>query len=1147
MRRRGGANEQSRIRDRSRVGLVLAATLALLASGCWAQFRSDASHSGTNALEKTVSAANVFGLTAAWSAQPGNGATASSVAVFEPNAYVGSVDGTLVAYDSASGAVKWTGRAGGRIDSSPASSSGLVWVGSDDGKLDAFSTADGTLRWATSLSGAVISSPSVVGNVVVVGSAGGGLSALDATAGTVLWSTPTGGPVTSSPAVSNGMVYVGSGDGHVYAFNAITGAVAWSTPTGGPVTSSPSVNGGVVYVGSTDAHLYALNAGTGAGVWSTPTVGAISSSPAVADGIVYVGSDDGTLHAFDLVGGASLWSGDVGGIPSSPAVASGYVYVTATGGLVRAYHVLAACTPPVSRIACENTLPGSPSSGWDIAGSGDPTIQGFATDMSVDHGEIVHFKVQTPASSYHLDIYRMGFYGGTGARRVTTVRPSAALPQTQPACLTTIAPLVHLIDCGNWAESASWVVPANATSGIYFARLVRDDTGGASHVFFVVRDDEHHSNVLFQTSDATWQTYNDWGGAGSYSGIATAKSSYNRPFITRTAEGGQASVSWVFNAEYPMVRWLESNGYDVSYASTIDTDRSGSRLLDHKVFLSVGHDEYWSAGQRAAVTAARDAGVNLGFFSGNTSFWKTRWEPSIDGTNTPYRTLVTYKESGASVKVDPSPMWTGFWRDPRLSPPSDGGRPENALNGTLYGDLPFNTPAVQVSAEEGKLRLWRDTPLARQTPGSIATLGSRTAGYELDWDLDNGSRPPSTADLSTTSYSGLFPHHVTEYRAPSGALVFSAASVQWSWGLDSHHDNGSSPTSPEMQQATVNILADMGAQPRTFQPGLVAETATLDTIAPTASIASSGTGTSPAVGTAVTATGTATDAGGGAVAGVEVSVDGGISWHPAAGRGQWTYTWVPTTLGPVTVQARAVDDSANLGASTSAPGWTVAARQCPCSLWDPSTKPVTADDGATTPLEVGVKIRPDTTGYITGIRFYKSALNTGTHIANLWTIDGTLLSTATFTNESASGWQSVNLPQPVPVTAGTAYVASYHTDTGHVARDALYFDNWLFSNTRGLDIPPLHALWSRDPTGPNGVLKNGPSGFPTDSGLHYVYFDNANYWVDAIYNTQPLATGAPTRNGARAPTGTHENRNQATRLANQLQAQQHTAIAVGRN
>src|SRR5439155_835008 len=98
-------------------------------------------------------------------------------------------------------------------------------------------------------------------------------------------------------------------------------------------------------------------------------------------------------------------------------------------------------------------------------------------------------------------------------------------------------------------------------------------------------------------------------------------------------------------SEYPMIRWAESNGYDTSYFTDVDSDRLGSLIQNHKVFMSVGHDEYWSANQRANVETARAAGVNLAFFSGNEVYWKTYLANSIDASNTPNRTLVTYKDT----------------------------------------------------------------------------------------------------------------------------------------------------------------------------------------------------------------------------------------------------------------------------------------------------------------------------------------------------------------------------------------------------------------------------------------------------------------------------------------------------------------------
>ena len=268
------------------------------------------------------------------------------------------------------------------------------------------------------------------------------------------------------------------------------------------------------------------------------------------------------------------------------------------------------CAAPPNAIVAENCLAGSPSSEWDIVAAGDPSIQGFATQISVNRGSAVSFKVNTNASGYRFDIYRMGYYGGMGARKVGTTTPTATLPQSQPACLNDAN--TGLIDCGNWSVSGSWAVPADAVSGIYFAKVIRTDTGGASHIVFIVRNDASASDLLFQTSDTTWQAYNDYGGNSLYAGSPAGRAykvSYNRPFNTRAVDSGQ---DWVFNAEYPMVRWLEANGYDVSYFSGVDADRIGNLILNHKTFLSVGHDEYWSGGQRANVEAARNAGRESG-------------------------------------------------------------------------------------------------------------------------------------------------------------------------------------------------------------------------------------------------------------------------------------------------------------------------------------------------------------------------------------------------------------------------------------------------------------------------------------------------------------------------------------------------------
>ena len=775
-----------------------------------------------------------------------------------------------------------------------------------------------------------------------------------------------------------------------------------------------------------------------------------------------------------------------------------------------ALSALATCTAPKNAIEAENCLPGNPSTDWYVDGVGATDIQGFTTDMSVNVGQTIFFKIQTNASAYRIDIYRMGYYQGQGARLVASILPSAALPQAQPPCLTDNS--TGLTDCGNWGISASWAVPSSAVSGVYSAKLTRLDTGEASFIVFVVRNDSSHSDILVQTSDPTWQAYNVYGGSSLYTGptIRAFKVSYNRPL---TLPGMDTSF---FTSEYPMLAWLEANGYDVSYFAGVDTDRNGALIKQHKIFMSVGHDEYWSGGQRANVEAARAAGVNLGFFSGDEISWKTRWESSIDGGNTTYRTLVCYKETLASEVIDPAdpPIWTGWWRDARFSPPADGGRPGNALSGTLLGVNETRNDSITVPQADGRMRFWRNTSVAALGPGQIATLPAGVLGYEWDVDTDNGFRPAGLIPLSTTTlavpncilYTGDFTsndgytigsctatHQLTLYRAPSGALVFGAGTVQWSWGLDATHANAGTPSDLNMQQATVNLLADMGVQPATLQSGLVPAIASTDTTPPKSTITSPALGSTAVASSPASISGVAADLGGGVVGEVDVSVDGGNTWHPAVGRENWSYTFVPTNSGPLSIQSRAVDDSGNL--EVPGPNITLAVNppSCPCSIWPSTAAPASPDAGPYSPVEVGVQFRPDSNGYISGIRFYKSVTNTGVHVGNLWNSSGALLASATFAGETASGWQQVNFSNPVAVTANTVYVASYHTNVGHFSEDLNYFA------TSGVDNSPLHALANSG--GANGVYAFGSTSvFPTNG------YNASNFWMDVVFNYN---AGAP--------------------------------------
>jgi hypothetical protein len=792
------------------------------------------------------------------------------------------------------------------------------------------------------------------------------------------------------------------------------------------------------------------------------------------------------------------------------------------GGLVLVAALLSfALTPEASRaqactnaVACENLLPGASPTEWEVSGSGDPSIQGFATSQSANKGETISFKIKSDTTSYRIDIYRLGYYGGNGARRVASnLTPTNTTPQ--PTCQTFAD--TGLIDCGNWNVSRSWTVPSNAVSGVYTAVLKRNDGGtdgdGMSQIVFVVRDDAGHSDVVYQTSDTTWQAYNTYGGNSLYkcdvcppgnprTYKAAFKVSYNRPLLTET----DSEESSLFGgAEYSMIRYLEQSGYDVSYFSGVDTHSRGALIRNHKLFLSSGHDEYWSGGQRANVEAARDAGVNLAFFSGNEMFWKTRFEASQAGPSTQNRTLVSYKDTHFDAPTDPV-EWTGTWRDRRFT--ADGAKPENALTGQSF-IINAGTARITVPYAYRLLRLWRNTDAVGLAPNSSLQLAPDTLGYEWDVDPDNGFRPAGAFRLSSTTVSGLdaftdygstvqanstATHNLTMYKAPSGALVFGAGTVQWSFGLSDWRNR---TPDRNMRQATANLFADMGVQPFTALPGVVAATKTSDTTAPTSTI-----NALPATvtdGSQVTISGTAADAGG-QVAGIEISTDGGTTWHPATGTTNWSYSWTAHGAPSASIKTRAVDDSGNRQTPGSGASVNVT---CPCTLFANGV-PAIVDALDTTPVEVGVKFQSDTYGTVSGIRFYKAAANTGTHTGNLWTAGGQRLAQATFSGESASGWQTVTFDAPVPILPGTTYVASYHAPNGHYSASQDFFYRAPAPGPSGgaiTDSPPLHALHNTETVG-NGVYAYGSaSSFPTNS------FGAGNYWVDLMF-TPVAAPGA---------------------------------------
>jgi large repetitive protein len=798
-------------------------------------------------------------------------------------------------------------------------------------------------------------------------------------------------------------------------------------------------------------------------------------------------------------------------------------------------------------IVTENLLPGVPSTTWDIPNNfdgsyGDASINGFATDISVNKGGSISFKVSVTTGTdrtFGIKIYRLGFYGGNGARQIVDLGTGFDGTTPQPAC--SFDGVTGLTDCGNWTTTTTWNVPATAVSGYYLAKITRNSNGGSCHIAFIVRNDASTAAIMFKASDATWQAYNNYGGNSLYVGAGlpnshASKVSYNRPFLTRNGLGGGGSAEdWLMNSEYPMIRFMEANGFDMTYTTDVDIARtSPNPILGHRAFLSVGHDEYWSKPERDNVEAARAAGIHLGFFSGNESYWKTRWENSVDGTNTPFRTLVCYKEGtmpspqedACGGKCDPTPEWTGLWRDGCSFPAGNACKPENALSGQISWS--GMTSAITVPDTYKNLRFWRNTPVASLASGQTATLTAGTLGYEWDWYQFPTFYPAGRMRMSNTNFNG-HTHNLSLYKSSFGGWVFGAGTVQWTWGLDANHDRGNAAPDISIQQSTINLFADMGIQPGSLQPGLLAATASTDVTPPASVITFPADGQSFPEDSVITITGTASDVGG-VVAGVEVSVDGGTTWQEATGTTSWSFTWSPTAQGNVTIKSRAVDDSGNLespgGSEGSANTITViitAPRpptNCPCTIYNspppPPTPPSVGNNGS--PITLGVRFKAGFDGFVSAVRFYKhnpiipdGFADTAHNTVQIWTTDGSLLGQATLAyagppTSAPNGWQEVTFSSPITITANTPYVASYLSSSG-------VYSYQPFGYTDSVVNGPLTAVMDNDPEGDgsNGIyFSDVPPPPPPQAKFPTFSFHSNNYFVDVVYTPSTAPdTAAP--------------------------------------
>jgi chitodextrinase len=484
------------------------------------------------------------------------------------------------------------------------------------------------------------------------------------------------------------------------------------------------------------------------------------------------------------------------------------VRATDAAGNLSDYSISASATTALTNpVMVENQQPGS--SAWqigDLYGRPSATdnvgqIKGYASAVSVNKGQSINFHVSvSSAQTFTIDVYRIGWYQGLGARLMQQIGPLNGVQQT--ACPTNAS--TGLMECG-WTPSYTLNTQTSWTSGIYLA-VLKNALGFYNYMMFTVRDDSRAGALLYQQPVTTAQAYNNYPdgagkslyehnsrGANTLAGTTRAvKVSFDRPY------SGRGDGQFLELSEINFVRWAEKSGYDITYSTDVDTHRDGARLLNHRGFLSLPHDEYWSKPMYDAAVTARDAGVNLAFFGANSVFWQIRFEPSGGGVAD--RVIVCYKDTTLDPITDPN-LKTVKWRD-------GPNRPEQTLMGVQFTDGPNSGRASYVVTNSGN---W-------VYAGTGFVDGDVVPGivwYESDRQVTDAPLPVAVGGtytlLSHSPYvgSGNQQDHnnASIYQALSGAWVFASGTMGWGFALDDYYPEGSVTTvNARIQRATANLL-----------------------------------------------------------------------------------------------------------------------------------------------------------------------------------------------------------------------------------------------------------------------------------------------------------------------------------------------------
>ncbi|HYR55020.1 MAG TPA: N,N-dimethylformamidase beta subunit family domain-containing protein [Myxococcaceae bacterium] len=405
-------------------------------------------------------------------------------------------------------------------------------------------------------------------------------------------------------------------------------------------------------------------------------------------------------------------------------------------------------------------MPGSPM--WRSgAVAASRQLELYLSTDSQLAGGYVSVKVASDVSSrIDAEIYRLGHYGGDGARLVWSGGPYDI--STQPACPR--QPDTNRVEC-NWGETFYFQIPSDWLSGVYLVKVIRSDGERFKRFAPFVVLDRRPAEILYQPTFNTYQAYNQWGGASLYWGVAgrAVEVSYDRPYD----QGEGAGLLFWF--DYHFLKFLEKSGYDVTYASNIDFNRFGNLLSGIGAFVTAGHDEYWHPTERAQVDTAVDSGqTSHTYFGANGAFWRIRYRENST-TGRPLRTLVCYKSYDDPVSDPPTV---------HFSDPPDP-HPENLLYGIAYDSVQAISFPLVVGDPNHWLYQGTDVVAGEALPGLQGVEWDRIwPDRETPADVRVIQESPVLRDFGTAGAA-----HTVERNLPAGNTVFAAGTFFWSSAL----------------------------------------------------------------------------------------------------------------------------------------------------------------------------------------------------------------------------------------------------------------------------------------------------------------------------------------------------------------------------